>query len=111
MADWIAVIEGDCADPIRESEYNDWYNNVHIPDCFDSECYVKATRYKIAQPVEGKSKYLVIYEIHSDDIEGDMAKHMAHMEIKKTEGRISDLLQTNSKTIYKKIFSAENTVE
>ena len=66
---WISAVEVNCSDPAYESEMNDWYDNVHIPDCLTSPGYVSVTRYQIDRLVEGRGKYLTLYEIHCDDIE------------------------------------------
>jgi hypothetical protein len=56
----------------REDEFNDWQDNVHLPHGLKNPGFVKATRYKLADaqfaPGEGRTKYLTIWEIESDDI-------------------------------------------
>jgi hypothetical protein len=32
----------------REQEFNDWYDNVHIPDCLGTSGFVAGTRYKLS---------------------------------------------------------------
>ena len=66
---WISAVEVDCSDPVHEQEMNDWYDNVHIPDCLASPGYVSVLRYEIGTPKEGRGKYLTLYEIHCDDID------------------------------------------
>ena len=105
MASWLLVIESNCIDPAREQEFNDWYNNVHIPDIFETKCFVKAGRYELPNPPEGKGKYLAVYEIESDDLDRDMALHGANMKRKEALGRISDLIRMTSRCIYKKAAS------
>jgi hypothetical protein len=114
MASWLLVIESNCIDPGREQEFNDWYNNVHIPDIFETKCFVKAARYELPNPPEGKGKYLAVYEIESDDLDRDMALHGANMKRKEALGRITDLIRMTSRCIYKKVASfpqAEAPVE
>jgi hypothetical protein len=57
----------------REQEYNDWYQNVHLPDVVAIDGYRSAQRYRLLRPmVPGADKfpYLAIYEIETDDIDG-----------------------------------------
>lgn len=61
----------------EEAEFNDWYDNTHLADVLKIPGFVAATRYRLsdAQP-EGSNpatnKYLAIYEIESDDIQGTL---------------------------------------
>jgi hypothetical protein len=109
MAEFVYLVENNCADPKREKEFNDWYNNTHLPEALESEGFVKATRYELTNPVEGKGKYLAIYEIRSDDIESTLAKHNDRMAKKKAQecvpGSINTVLLTVSRGMYKKIVS------
>ncbi len=114
MASWLLVIESNCTDPGREQEFNEWYDNVHIPDIFETRCFVKAARYELPNPPEGKGKYLAVYEIESDDLDRDMALHGANMRSKDALGHITDLIRVTSRHIYKKVASfpqAEAPVE
>ena len=56
----------------KEKEYNDWYDNQHLPDLLKIPGIVAAQRYRHDDPREGMpapaAKYLAIYEIDSDDI-------------------------------------------
>jgi hypothetical protein len=73
MARWFWHVRTYCSDPAHEQEFNDWYNNVHIPDALASPGFVSATRYEIETQTEKSGKYLTIYEIESDDIRKTMA--------------------------------------
>ena len=59
--------------PEREDEYNDWYDNVHLPDLLNVKGVVGASRYRVAKaqqggPVEGP-QYLAIYEVDIEDVQ------------------------------------------
>ena len=47
MAKAIVLVFTDCADPAREAEFNEWYNNTHVPDILQAEGFVAATRYQV----------------------------------------------------------------
>ncbi len=56
-----------CNDPTREQEFNDWYNDTHIPDVLDTGCFHTAYRYQSLEPQETGAKYLALYETDWDD--------------------------------------------
>jgi hypothetical protein len=59
----------------KEAEYNDWYDNTHIPEVTDVPGVVSARRFALSdtQVVPGASvdrlPYLAIYELDTDDLE------------------------------------------
>ncbi|MFC2042345.1 DUF4286 family protein [Chloroflexota bacterium] len=90
MEKWVNLIEAACADPSREDEWNDWYDNVHIPDVLETPGFVAGTRYKTEKPKEGRGPYLCIYEIETDDIDDTMALRLATREKERNQGRYKD---------------------
>jgi hypothetical protein len=64
--------------PGREANYNDWQDNEHLPHGLNNPGFVAATRYKLAEaqfgPGEGRSQYVTIWEIESDDIAATLAQ-------------------------------------
>jgi hypothetical protein len=55
----------------REIEYNQWYDNVHIPDVLTVESVVSARRFKAQPSVHDELPdlpYLAIYEIESESL-------------------------------------------
>ena len=101
----VFVVESNCTDPAREDEFNEWYNNIHVPDMLEAPGVVQGTRYERMDPSEGQSRYLAIYEIETDDFPA-LAKAVGeNMEKKKAEGRYSDLLQMTTQGAFKQIFS------
>jgi hypothetical protein len=59
----------------REDEYNDWYQNTHLPEVCALPGMVGAQRYKLAAPLQGYDErpYLAIYDIETDDIRQTLA--------------------------------------
>lgn len=55
--------------PGKEFEYNDWYNNQHIPDVLKVPGFVSARRLKLHGPREGHEKVtnMALYELETDD--------------------------------------------
>ncbi len=66
----------------RDDEFNNWYNNQHIPDALDVPGYVAAQRFALAgvqMPAAPTSpwRYLAIYDIVSDDLRATMTESMS----------------------------------
>jgi len=49
----LLVVESNCADPLKEDEFNKWYNETHLPDVFETEGFVRAVRYERIDSSEG----------------------------------------------------------
>lgn len=88
MERWVNNIETNC-DPMREDEYNDWYNNMHIPDILATPGFVSARRDQIKDFRDGRGKYLAIYELETDDIEGTMRARLEKRNEELKAGRAS----------------------
>ncbi|MFC1861558.1 DUF4286 family protein [Chloroflexota bacterium] len=105
MAKWFYVVETNCKDVAREDEFNDWYDNIHLPDILETPGFIRATRYEIDEPVEGKGRFLAAYEIDSDDIKKTMKTLEENLTKKREQGRITDVTERVSRYIYKQISS------
>ena len=93
MARYLLFAYSDCKDPSREDEFNDWYNNMHVPDMMEVPGMISATRWVSAhENLEGEQrKYLAMYELETDDLEKfDASVRERGMRTMK-EGRFSDL--------------------
>ncbi len=105
MAKWLMVVETNCKDGSREAEYNDWYDNTHLPDVLEVPGFTKATRYENVRPAEGKGKFLASYEIETEDLDQTMAVLREHLDKKRQQGRMTDLLERVSVGHYRQISS------
>ncbi len=105
MAKWLLVVGSNCADTAREAEYNEWYNKTHFPDVLETPGFTGATWYENTEPAEGEAKYLALYEIETDDIDGFMKAHNSNMDKKKAAGRFNELLVRVFRGVYKQISS------
>ena len=101
MENWLLLVETNCKDETRDSEFNTWYDTIHIPDVLSSPGHKSAARYVIKDPVKGKGKYLAIYEIETDDIKKTMAVSAKNIESKRAAGRGTDLLELVSRRLCK----------
>jgi hypothetical protein len=95
-----------CTDPTREKEFNDWLNNVHLPDIMETKEYKRVSRYELIQGGENKGKYITISEIETDNLEALAAKHSANLAKKKEMGHDTNLIKGGAwgRGMYKQIF-------
>ena len=105
MTKWLLVIETNCTDAARETEFNEWYDKTHLPDVLETPGFIRATRYENTEPSEGEAKFLATYEIETDDIDGFIKAHTDNMTRKRAEGRFSELLVRVSRGFYRQVSS------
>ena len=55
-----------CGDRSRDDEWNEWYDDVHIPDILAVDGFVAATRWKLVTPTPFGANYLALYDVHGD---------------------------------------------
>ncbi len=107
MQKWLIVVESNCTDSAREQEFNEWYNNTHLPDVLELPEVVRAVRFENVDPAEGRARYLALYEMETDDLESTLQKVRELVKEKKQQGRMSDLLQATRRDHFKQIFFME----
>ena len=88
MERWINMVEMNC-DPSGEEKFNDWYTNVHLPDCVETPGFLSARRYVNKEYRDGRGKYLAIYEIETDDIDKTMEVRRAKRVVEAKQGRMT----------------------
>jgi hypothetical protein len=60
--------------PGHEKEFNEWYDNVHVPEVLRMPGVVAAQRYALAGAGDGdRSRYLAVYELETDDLAATLA--------------------------------------
>jgi len=92
MTKYLLFAFSDCADPSREEEFNDWYDNIHIPDMLETPGMIRATRWMSAhQGGNQRRKYLAMYELETDDIDYFDSKVREIGKRTVERGRFSDL--------------------
>jgi hypothetical protein len=74
---WLMMVTTENTDPARASEFNDWYDNVDIPDVLQVPGYERARRgvqerigeYSAGVPEAAPVKYVALYDIKSRAID------------------------------------------
>lgn len=56
--------------PGQDDAFNDWYQNVHLPEVVSRKGMVSAQRFKVAAPLLAPMayNYLAVYDIETDDL-------------------------------------------
>ena len=101
MAHWVNIVETNCSDPSREKEFNDWYDNIHMPDVLASPGFLASQRYVSKEPVKGRGKYLTVYDLETDDIEKTMAERRERREVERAQGHYIDFVESVREVQYK----------
>jgi hypothetical protein len=66
----ILLVNTNPASDDRTADYNDWYENVHIPQILERvDGVVAARRYRVddGSPVQPPHRYLAVYEIEAEE--------------------------------------------
>ena len=103
MERWLLTLESNCADPARETEFNEWYDRVHLPDVLETPGIMRASRYQSFNPPEGQPKFLAVYEAETEDFNQLMAAFSETVNSIFAKGRMSELAVVVGMRIYKQI--------
>jgi len=103
MERWLLTVESNCCDPSREDEFNDWYDNIHLPDILETPGFVSAVRYENTSPAEGQGKFLAMYEIETGDLASTLAEFDEIVNARAKQGRMSDLVIAVGGGLYRQV--------
>lgn len=103
MGSWMIVVQAHCKDALREQEFNEWYDKVHVPDVLEIPGIVRVTRYENVIASEEQPKFLTKLEIEADDIWAVTAALQESSARSEKEGRMSELLEIASGAVYRRI--------
>jgi hypothetical protein len=56
----------------KDEEFNEWYNNRHLPDILATEGFVAAQRFRLTEMEPEQDfahRYLALYEVETDDLD------------------------------------------
>ena len=88
MERWVNLVENN-ADPARIAQFNDWYDNLHLPDALGTPGFVRTRRYERHEFRDGRAQFLAVYEIDSANIDETMRVRRAIREEEVKKGRAS----------------------
>jgi hypothetical protein len=101
MDKWVLFVGTNCSDAKRDKEFNDWYNNTHLPDVLETPGFTSAVRYENTAAKEGEAKFIALYYIETNDIDKFTKMNEENIGRKRKAGRISPLLKLVSRGLYK----------
>ena len=97
----VMIVLTNCSDAAREDEFNEWYNDVHLPDVLLTPGIVRATRLgRTGETPEGQGRYLALYELDTDDVTSVQEALAGVMERVRGEGRIIDCIEVMASGYY-----------
>ena len=103
MERWLLAVETNCSDHQREKEFNQWYDDIQVPDMLETPGILRATRYENISPSEGQGKFLTLYEIETEDIKQTIAAEWENRIKKEQQGRVSALTMLVSARLCRQI--------
>lgn len=104
MEKWLLVVETDCKNPNREEDFNNWYDNEHIPDGLKAPINIVAIRrYERKNPEKEQAKYVAIWEIETDNIDMTLKSLANYRQSLVERGRMSELLQITERSVMKEM--------
>ena len=89
----VLVVLSNCTDPAREKEFNDWYNEIHLPDVLETPGIISAIRYENNHRRPGEPRYLALYEFNTADTRQVVRDLREHFQKKASQGRMIDCIE------------------
>jgi hypothetical protein len=88
------------SDPARETEFDEWYDNVHLVEVCGTPGIISARRFRassVQRPglVGELPTYLTMYEFDTDDVQATMDALQARVEAGEVTAPPEGLLQPN----------------
>lgn len=102
MERWVNLVENN-ADPARVAQFNDWYDNLHLPDALASPGFARARRYERHEFRDGRARFLAVYEIDSANIDETMRIRRSIREEEVKKGRASTSFPNLSFSLWRDI--------
>ena len=111
--DWFYFVKTEPSDPSRETEFNDWYDDIDIPDVLAVPSFKRARR-AIGQEVpgfsdvglrEGDGKYAALYDIATPDIDNSIIDLYVAARKMNALGRSTDALRVVEANYYRRLTS------
>ena len=106
MGNWLVVVRSNCTDESREDDFNNWYDEVHVPDVMVTPGFVRANRYMSEEWGSYEAgKYLAIYEIETDDINKTLKTLSERVNEVFANGRLTPLIRPVSFGVFRQLSS------
>lgn len=106
---WLMLVKTTSTDPAKETQFNEWYDNIDIPDVLDVPGYMRARRGLRVADVESPAsdshnddgRYVALYDIKSQDIDKTIIDMLMATRKMEMAGRSTDLLKVTERVYYR----------
>src|SRR5437868_1312179 len=106
---WLMLVKTNSTDAAREAQFNDWYDNIDIPDVLEVPGYLRARRGLKVADVElpasdlhnDAGRYVALYDIKSQDIDKTIIDMLMATRKMEMAGRSTDLLKVTERVYYR----------
>ena len=117
--DWFYLVKTVSIDPVRDDEFNAWYDDIDIPDVLAVPDFRRARRAEgqdisrqyQSEHHEGRGKYVALYDIESDDIDKSIIDLYVAARKMTALGRITDLLRVTEANYYSRELVYDGSTE
>src|SRR5262249_49493602 len=107
---WLLMVRTLNTDPARTQEFNDWYNNIDLPDVLAVTGFRRALRAQAmapcadaAAPCEAGERYVALYDIESPAIDKTIIDMLMATWKMLRSGRDTSLLQVEERVYYRRV--------
>lgn len=110
---WFYMVKTRSTDPLKEAEFNAWYDDIDIPDVLAVPGFMRARR-GVQQSIaefpkldlqETEGKYVALYDIETADIDKSIIDLYVGARKMVALGRITDLLKVTEANYYRRLAS------
>jgi hypothetical protein len=107
---WLLMVRTLNTDPARTQEFNDWYNNIDLPDVLAVPGFRRALRAQAmgacadsAAPCDAGERYVALYDIESPAIDKTIIDMLMATWKMLRSGRDTSLLQVEERVYYRRL--------
>ena len=90
-------------DPADEAEFNQWYNEQHLPERMEIPGYISARRFKLAEG-EGALTYLCIWELEDGSPLQSRMYQEQQADPTALYRRVNQTIKARTRGLYRQIF-------
>jgi len=113
---WLMMVSTKSTDPRRDAQFNEWYNQIDIPDVLQVPGYKRARRglridvpqLPRADPADDNT-YVALYDILSPNIDRTMIDMLMASRRMEAVGRSTDLLKVTERLYFRQMAPASET--
>jgi hypothetical protein len=101
---WLMVVKTVSKDPQRETQFNEWYDKIDVPDVLEVPGYMRARRgVKLGadHDYDQDGKYIAIYNMEGESIDKVIIEMLMATRKMEERGRSTDLLKVVERVYYR----------